>query len=61
MSALERIVATPRMLEADEVVVGADRARVWQWLRHADLASAPLVRANRPTARASCGGRCSPS
>jgi hypothetical protein len=44
-SALDRLIPAPAMAEADHVLLAAEPARVWQTVRHLDLASSPLVRA----------------
>jgi hypothetical protein len=42
---LDQILPTPRLLEIDHVEVAAPPARVWELLRHGDLATSPLIRA----------------
>ena len=45
MSPLDRLIPTPRLLEHDEVDVAATPARLWQAVRHGDLADSALARA----------------
>lgn len=45
MTALDRLIATPRLLEIDHVDVDAPPERVWERVRHGDLGCSPLVRA----------------
>jgi hypothetical protein len=45
MTALDRLIPTPAMVEIDHVEIAASPARVWEAVRHLDLASSPLVRA----------------
>ncbi len=45
MTALDRLIPAPAMVEIDHVVVAAQPAEVWKRVRHADLASSPLIRA----------------
>ncbi len=42
---LDGVIPNPRLQETDSVDVAAPAARVWQRLRHADLAQSPLIRA----------------
>lgn len=44
-SLLDRLIATPRLLEIDRVDLAAPPERVWELARHGDLARSPLVRA----------------
>lgn len=44
-SGLHRLIPNPRMLDVDHVVLQASPERVWQKVRHLDLASSRLVRA----------------
>jgi hypothetical protein len=44
-SALDRLIAAPRLLEIDHADLAALPARVWEAVRHGDLARSPLVRA----------------
>jgi hypothetical protein len=44
-SALDRLVPLPRLLELDHVDLAAPPARVWQLVRHGELARSPLARA----------------
>jgi hypothetical protein len=45
MTALDRLIPTPAMVEIDQVEVAAPLAPVWDAVRHLDLAGSPLVRA----------------
>jgi hypothetical protein len=45
MSALDRLIPAPRLLEVDHVDVAADPIRAWERVREGDLATSPLVRA----------------
>ena len=45
MSALDRLIPTPRLLEIDHVDLGAPPARVWESVRHGELARSPFARA----------------
>ncbi|HEX8953409.1 MAG TPA: hypothetical protein VF945_16250 [Polyangia bacterium] len=45
MSALDRLVPTPRLVEVDHVDVDAPPAVVWERVRHGDLGRSALVRA----------------
>lgn len=45
MKALDRLVPTPGLLEVDHVDVAAPPERVWEIVRHLDLASLPIARA----------------
>lgn len=45
MSALDRLLATPQLLQIDEVDLALPPARVWELVRHGNLARSPLVRA----------------
>jgi hypothetical protein len=42
---LDELIPTPRLLEVDHAELAAPPERVWQLLRHGDLAKSPLVRA----------------
>ena len=42
---LERLIPAPRLLEIDYVDLAAPPERVWELVRHGDLARSPLVRA----------------
>jgi hypothetical protein len=42
---LDQLIPTPRLLELDQADVAAPPERVWELLRHADLARSPLIRA----------------
>ena len=42
---LDQLIATPRLLEVDRADLAASPERVWQLLRHGELASSPLLRA----------------
>jgi hypothetical protein len=42
---LDQLIPTPRLLETEHADLAAPPARVWQLLRHADLATSPLIRA----------------
>lgn len=44
-SALDRLIPTPRLVEISHVELAAPPARVWELLRHRDMAKSPLVRA----------------
>lgn len=43
-SVLDRLIPAPAMRETDEVIVAADPTRVWQIVRHLDLATSRLAR-----------------
>ena len=45
MSALDRVVPTPALLEVDEIDLAVPLARAWEILRHGDLGGSPLVHA----------------
>lgn len=45
MTALDVLVPVPRILEVDHVDLAAEPARVWELVRHANLARSPLIRA----------------
>jgi hypothetical protein len=45
MYALDQLIPKPRLLEIDDVEVAAPVARVWEAVRHGDLARTPLIRA----------------
>lgn len=45
MSALDLLIPTPRLVEVDSVDVAAGPEEVWQFVRHGNLATSPLVRA----------------
>ncbi len=45
MTALDRLVSTPRMIEIDHVDLAAPPARVWELVRHGDIARSPFTRA----------------
>ncbi len=45
MSALERLIPCPRLIETDHADVAAPADQVWQLVRHGDLARSPIVRA----------------
>jgi hypothetical protein len=45
MSALDRLVPTPRLVEVNHVDIAAPPARVWNAVRHGDLGDLPIVRA----------------
>ena len=45
MSAIDRILPLPRLLEVDEIDLAIPPERVWELLRHGDLAPSPLARA----------------
>jgi hypothetical protein len=42
---LDRLLPSPRMVEVDTVDVGAPASRVWELVRHENLARSPLIRA----------------
>lgn len=42
---LDRLIPTPRLIELDHVDLAAPPERVWQLVRHADLARSPLIHA----------------
>ena len=42
---LDQLIPMPRLLEIDGIDLAAPPARVWQLLRHENLASSPLVQA----------------
>jgi len=45
MTALDRVLPTPRLLEVDEVDLALPPARAWEVVRHFDFAGSPIVRA----------------
>jgi hypothetical protein len=45
MRALDQLISLPRLLELDHVDLAAPPERVWDLVRHGDLARSPLVRA----------------
>jgi hypothetical protein len=45
MSALDRLIPEPRMMDVDGVDVAAGPDQAWQTIRHGDLGRSPLVRA----------------
>jgi hypothetical protein len=45
MTALDRLVPTPRLVEVDGIDLPAPGERVWERIRHGNLATSPLVRA----------------
>ncbi|MFI5076828.1 MAG: hypothetical protein ACHQRO_05775 [Vicinamibacteria bacterium] len=45
MTALDSVIATPRLVEIDRVDLSAPPAQVWQRMRHAALAHSPVTRA----------------
>jgi hypothetical protein len=45
MNALDRLIATPRLVEIDHVDLGAPPERVWEAVRHGELARSPFARA----------------
>lgn len=45
MSALDRIIPAPRLVETDEIDLAVLPAQAWDVIRHGDLGSSPLVRA----------------
>jgi hypothetical protein len=45
MTALDRLLPSPRLVEARHADVAAEPARAWEAVRHGDLADAPAVRA----------------
>jgi hypothetical protein len=45
MSALDRLIPAPRLVEIDHVDVAVDPARAWERVRHGEFATSPLVRA----------------
>jgi len=45
MSALDRVLPTPRLLEVDEIDLALTPERAWELVRHLDLGSLPLVHA----------------
>lgn len=42
---LDQLIATPRLVELDHVDLAAPPARVWQLVRHGNLARSPLIQA----------------
>ncbi|HEX7184669.1 MAG TPA: hypothetical protein VF756_22785, partial [Thermoanaerobaculia bacterium] len=44
-TALDRLIPAPRRVEVDQIDLAAPPARVWELVRHGDLARSPLVRA----------------
>jgi hypothetical protein len=45
MTALDSVIATPRLVEIDRVDLSAPPGQVWQRVRHAALAHSPVARA----------------
>jgi len=45
MTALDRLLPAPRLVEVDHVDLAVSPARAWDEVRHADLGDSPLVRA----------------
>ena len=45
MTALDRLVPAPRTLEIDHIDLAAEPARVWEMIRHGDIARSPFTRA----------------
>ena len=45
LSALDRLLPTPRLVEIDREDLDAPPAKVWERVRHGDLAPSPLIRA----------------
>ena len=45
MTALDSVIALPRLVEIDRVDLAAPPERVWQRVRHSALAHAPVTRA----------------
>jgi hypothetical protein len=45
MHPLDRLIPTPRLLQVDYVDIEAAAPKVWEFVRHADLARSPLIRA----------------
>jgi hypothetical protein len=45
MTALDRVIPFPRLVEIDGVELAAPATRVWEIVRHGELAGSPLVRA----------------
>ena len=45
MTALERLIPLPRLIEIDHVDLAAPPARVWQAVRHGSLGSSPFIKA----------------
>ena len=45
MSALDRLLPMPRMLEVDTVDLAVPPERVWEVVRHGDLGRSPFIRA----------------
>jgi hypothetical protein len=45
MTALDRVLPTPALVEIDEIDLAISPARAWELLRHGDLGTSPLVRA----------------
>lgn len=45
MTALERLIPTPRLVEIDRLELRVPPARVWEAVRHGDLGKSPFIRA----------------
>ena len=45
MSALDRLIADPRLVEIDRVDLAAPAEQVWRRVRHTALAQSPVARA----------------
>jgi hypothetical protein len=45
MNALDRLIAVPGLVERDHIDVAASAPRVWEVVRHLDLAASPIPRA----------------
>jgi hypothetical protein len=45
MAALDRLISSPRLLETDRVDLAAPAARVWELVRHGNLAQSRIIRA----------------
>jgi hypothetical protein len=45
MDPLDHLLPTPRLIEVDYIDIAAAAPRVWEFVRHADLAQSPLIRA----------------
>ena len=45
MTALDSVIAIPRLVEIDRVDLAAPAEQVWQRVRHAALAHSPVTRA----------------
>src|SRR3982751_3984068 len=45
MTALDRLISEPQMVEVDRVDLAAAPAQVWEAVRHGDLGRSPLIRA----------------